>query len=98
MIGLISAAQNYKPQKDATFSSYANLRIKGEILDYLRKNSNLCRTTIKMKQNTDKVKEILKQKLGREPNTLSKFQTNLALVKVNFLNGKQHFKLTQLII
>ena len=31
MIGLISAAQNYKPQKDATFSSYANLRIKGEI-------------------------------------------------------------------
>ena len=50
MIGLISAAQNYKPQKDATFSSYANLRIKGEILDYLRKNSNLCRTTIKMKK------------------------------------------------
>ena len=28
MLGLISAAQNYKPQKDATFSSYANLRIK----------------------------------------------------------------------
>ena len=36
-IGLISAAQNYTPVKDASFSSYASLRIRGEILDYLRK-------------------------------------------------------------
>ena len=48
MLGLISAAQNYAPQKDASFSSYANIRIKGEILDYLRKNSNLCRATIRI--------------------------------------------------
>ena len=67
MLGLISAAQNYKPQKDATFSSYANFRIKGEILDYLRKNSNLCRSTIKMKQNADQAISSLKHKLGREP-------------------------------
>ena len=69
MLGLISAAQNYKPQKDATFSSYANFRIKGEILDYLRKNSNLCRATIKMKQVSEKAELKLKQKLGREPNS-----------------------------
>ncbi len=69
MLGLISAAQNYKPQQDATFSSYANFRIKGEILDYLRKNSNLCRSTIKMKQNTDHAISFLKHKHGREPNT-----------------------------
>ena len=37
MLGLISAAQNYKHQENASFASYANLRIKGEILDYLRK-------------------------------------------------------------
>ena len=60
MVGLISSAQNYKPQKDATFSSYANFRIKGEMLDFLRKNSNLCRTTIKMKQLSEKVKSNLK--------------------------------------
>ncbi len=70
MLGLISAAQNYKPQKDATFPAYANLRIKGEILDYLRKNSNLCRATIKMKQTSEKAELKLKQELGREPNTL----------------------------
>ena len=34
MLGLISAAQNYVPQKNASFVSYASIRIKGEILDY----------------------------------------------------------------
>ena len=33
MLGLIKAAQNYIPQKDAAFKSYATIRIKGEILD-----------------------------------------------------------------
>ena len=69
MLGLISAAQNYKPLKDASFSSYANFRIRGEILDYLRKNSNLCRATIKMKQTSEKAELKLKQILGREPRT-----------------------------
>ena len=36
MVGLINAAQNYVPQKDASFNSYASIRIKGEIYDYLR--------------------------------------------------------------
>ena len=67
MLGLISAAQNYIPQKDASFSSYANIRIKGEILDYLRKNSNLCRATIKMKKISEKASLMLRHKLGREP-------------------------------
>lgn len=67
MLGLISAAQNYTPQKDASFSSYANIRIKGEILDYLRKNSNLCRATIRMKKISEKASLMLRHKLGREP-------------------------------
>ena len=70
MIGLISAAQNYTPVKDASFSSYASLRIRGEILDYLRKNSSLCRSTIKMKKLTENAVENLNKKLGREPDTI----------------------------
>ncbi|MDC1066463.1 sigma factor [Alphaproteobacteria bacterium] len=50
MLGLISAAQNYTPQSDATFASYASIRIRGEILDFLRKSSNLDRTTISIKK------------------------------------------------
>ncbi|MDG2458571.1 MAG: FliA/WhiG family RNA polymerase sigma factor [Alphaproteobacteria bacterium] len=67
MVGLINAAQNYVPQSDASFSSYASIRIKGEILDFLRKSSNLDRTTINIKKNAEKAINTLKNKLGREP-------------------------------
>ena len=70
MVGLINAAKNYKPVKDASFTSYANLRIRGEILDYLRKNSSLCRSTIKVKKLAENAIEILNKKLGREPDSL----------------------------
>ena len=60
MVGLINAAQNYVPQKDASFNSYASIRIKGEILDYLRKSSNLDRTTITMKKNQYPLKTLMK--------------------------------------
>ena len=65
MEGLIHAAQKYSPRENVTFPQYAQLRIRGSIIDYLRKNSNLCRTTIKKKQDFDKVKIQLEQSLGR---------------------------------
>ena len=68
MMGLVTAANNFKPKPGATFETYANIRIKGEIIDFLRKNSNLCRTTIQKKQLTDKAFDELKVKLQREPN------------------------------
>ena len=40
MVGLVEAAHNYSPQNDVPFASYAKLRIKGAIVDYLRKSSN----------------------------------------------------------
>ena len=67
MLGLITAAQNYVPQNDASFASYASIRIKGEILDFLRKSSNLDRTTITIKKNADNASQNLRNKLGREP-------------------------------
>jgi len=67
MLGLISAAQNYVPQKNASFNAYASIRIRGEILDYLRKSSNLDRTTILIKKNSEKAIHHLRNKLRREP-------------------------------
>ena len=49
MVGLIEAAHNYAPQDGVSFEHYARLRVKGSIVDYLRKSSNLCRGTIKKK-------------------------------------------------
>ena len=56
MEGLVSAAQKYSPKEGVSFQQYAQLRIRGSIIDYLRKNSNLCRTTIKKKQEFEKIK------------------------------------------
>ena len=49
MEGLVHAAQKYSPKAGVNFSQYAQLRIRGSIIEFLRKNSNLCRTTIKKK-------------------------------------------------
>ena len=67
MYGLVNAAQNYVPKDGVAFSSYASIRIRGEIVDYLRRNSNLCRTTIKMQQRFSQTVENLTKKYNRIP-------------------------------
>ena len=67
MLGLVSAANNFIEKPGITFSSYARIRIKGEIVDFLRKNSNLCRTTIVNKQKYEKSFEKLQKNLNRDP-------------------------------
>ena len=67
MLGLVTAADNFIEKPGVTFSSYARIRIKGEIIDFLRKNSNLCRTTIINKQKYEKVYEDLQKNLNRDP-------------------------------
>ena len=37
MEGLVAAAQKYSPKDGVTFQQYAQLRIRGSIIDYLRK-------------------------------------------------------------
>lgn len=65
--GLVMAAQNYTIKEGASFASYASIRIRGAILDHLRKNSNLCRSTMKMSQDLKKQEQALMQQLGRAP-------------------------------
>ena len=67
MLGLVTAAENFIEKPGVSFSSYAKIRIKGEIIDFLRKNSNLCRTTISNKQKYDKAFEDLQKNLNRNP-------------------------------
>ena len=67
MEGLVAAAQKYSPKEGVNFQQYAQLRIRGSIIDFLRKNSNLCRTTIKKKQEFEKCKIELQKELGRDP-------------------------------
>ena len=66
MEGLVHAAQKYSPKEGVNFSQYAQLRIRGSIIDFLRKNSNLCRTTIKKKQEFERSRLDLEKKLNRQ--------------------------------
>ena len=65
--GLVTAAQNYTLREGATFASYAGIRIRGAIVDHLRKSSNLCRTTIEMQKKANVAARELRNRLGREP-------------------------------
>lgn len=67
MVGLVEAAHNYSPKENVPFAVYAKLRVKGSIVDFLRKSSNLCRGTIRRKQDYDRARHKLEKKLNREP-------------------------------
>ena len=43
MEGLVSAAQKYSPKEGVKFQQYDQLRIRGSIIDFLRKNLSLIR-------------------------------------------------------
>ena len=66
-VGLITAAQKYSKQEGVAFASYASLRIRGAMVDHLRKSSNLCRTTIQMRKRFTASEEKLTRKLNRAP-------------------------------
>tara|TARA_B100001027_G_C16260927_1_gene329384 strand:+ start:745 stop:1452 length:708 start_codon:yes stop_codon:yes gene_type:complete len=95
MLGLVTAADNFIEKPGVTFSSYARIRIKGEIVDFLRKNSNLCRTTIVNKQKYDKSFEKLQKNLNRDPHDYELIQE--LDININELNKwKEEFAVNKL--
>lgn len=72
MIGLINASKNYNKDLGVKFSTYAYTYIFGEVNKYIRENNNLKigKDVIKLKKSIEKTKDLLRQKLSREPTTL----------------------------
>ena len=90
MYGLVTAAQNYIVKEGVSFSSYASIRIRGEIVDHLRRNSNLCRTTIQMQQKYKSSVEVLSKQLQREPNN-DEIAVEMGLKTAELHNWEQAF-------
>jgi RNA polymerase sigma factor for flagellar operon FliA len=68
-LGLIAASQRFDPQRDVTFETFAEYRVRGAVLDELRAMDHLPR---RLRADTDKVKKAvtrLEHSLGREPTT-----------------------------
>ncbi len=69
MMGLLKAVDNYQPNCNTKFSTYAFLWIRGEILEYLRndKNVKFSKEILSLSRKLDSSYEELRQILGREP-------------------------------
>ncbi len=67
MMGLMDAARRYNPQRDVLFKTYAEFRIRGEIIDELRRQDWLSRSERRKQKIYRKAHHTLEQNLGRDP-------------------------------
>ena len=63
----MDASQRYSTREGVTFAAYAAIRVRGSIIDCLRRNSNLCRTTISMQQKVRAAERDLEMEHQRTP-------------------------------
>lgn len=66
-LGLVDASRRYSAREGVTFAAYAAIRVRGSIIDCLRRNSNLCRTTISMQQKVHAAERDLEIEHQRTP-------------------------------
>lgn len=69
MIGLIDAYENYDPDKNTKFSSFAYFYVLGKVKEYIRKSNVLkvSKELIKLSSSIEKARELLTQRLGYMP-------------------------------
>lgn len=91
VIGVIKAYNNYKEDKSTKFSTYAYKYIYGEIYSYINNNKTLklSKEINTLYNKINKAKDILSQKLMKEPNTyeLSLFLEIEESIITNILNS-----------
>lgn len=66
MIALIEAARTFEERGQAAFSTYATLRIRGGMLDALRKEATMCRSALRKRRELNQARATLAGQLGRE--------------------------------
>ena len=69
MIGLIDAYKHFDERVGVKFSSYAYYYILGEVTKFVRENRSVkvSKDVIKLNGSIEKCRDIMRQKLGREP-------------------------------
>ncbi|WP_234119907.1 FliA/WhiG family RNA polymerase sigma factor [Clostridium hydrogenum] len=67
MIGLMDAMNKFDESKGMKFSTYSSIRIKGAMIDELRKNSPISKGAMDKLNRYNAVVELLQKKLLREP-------------------------------
>lgn len=67
LIALIEAARAFEDRGQAAFSTYATLRIRGSMIDGLRKQATLCRSALRRRRALNAARDELSAELGRAP-------------------------------
>ena len=72
MIGLMEAYNHYDSIYESKFSTFAYYYIIGEVNKYIRGNSGvkISRDIVKLGKSINSAKEVMQQRLGREPSIL----------------------------
>lgn len=87
--GLISAVKNYNPDKGKHFGSYAKIRIRGTLLDELRRIDWLSREDRNRAKKYDRNVQLLEQELKRLP-------TDEEICKALKISSRENMKLKEL--
>ena len=66
MIGLLEASRNYDPSQGASFETYAGIRIRGSILDEVRKNDWAPRSVYKKARTISEAVRKIENREGRD--------------------------------
>jgi RNA polymerase sigma factor for flagellar operon FliA len=66
MVALVEAANGFE-DRGLGFSSYAQMRIRGAMIDHLRRHATLCRSGMARRKQLNAARAELEQKLGRAP-------------------------------
>lgn len=66
MLGLLEAAKNYNADKGASFETYASIRVRGSMLDEIRKNDWVPRSVHRNTRRISEAVRIIENKTGRD--------------------------------
>ncbi len=64
MVALVEAANSFEDRGHG-FAAYAQMRVRGAMIDHLRKHSTLCRSAMARRKTIQTARRELEQKLGR---------------------------------
>ncbi|MDL4840087.1 FliA/WhiG family RNA polymerase sigma factor [Aquibacillus rhizosphaerae] len=67
LFGLYDALKKFEPSRDLKFDTYASFRIRGAIMDGLRKEDWLSRSARDKTKQVERTSQLLEQKLQRQP-------------------------------
>ena len=66
MVALVEAANSFE-DRGLGFGAYAQLRVRGAMIDHLRRQATLCRSAMAKRKELAKIRNGLEQRLGRLP-------------------------------